>query len=123
MSTALALAAVLTTATPAHAQTRSCRDYVNLGRQVGWQKRDRAQLKHIMQRESHCNPKAVNTADPYGGSFGLLQINGSWLGHLRRVGLIRELTDLLDPTTNFRAGAEIHRLNGLAPWGSRPSQP
>lgn len=121
MTTALVLTAALT-ATPASAHAASCRNYVDLGRQVGWAKRDRGQLERIMYRESRCNPRSINPNDPHGGSYGLLQINGSWLGYLRRAGLIRELTDLLDARTNLRVGAEIHRLYGWRPWGTHPSQ-
>ena len=38
----------------------TCHDYVNLAREVGWSKAERANIKRIMQRESRCFARAWN---------------------------------------------------------------
>jgi hypothetical protein len=76
-----------------------------------------------MFRESRCIASNVNTRDPWGGSFGLMQINGSNRGFLVRAGVITEMRDLLNPYTNLRAALALYRLHGWKPWGTKPSQP
>jgi hypothetical protein len=123
MTTALALAAALTTTTPAQAAADPCARYIDVAHKVGWPRSQDTQLRHIMQRESHCLPQNINWADPHGGSWGLLQINGSHRGWLTRGRVIRDLPDLLNPATNLRAGLQLWRLYGWRPWGTRSSIP
>lgn len=99
----------------------SCRDYVNLARQVGWPKSERANLKRIMFRESRCYRLAHNPRDPWGGSYGLLQINGSNVGWAIRNGWITSKTDLFHPRANLRVGLELWKLYGWRPWGTKSS--
>lgn len=99
----------------------TCRDYVDLARQVGWPKSERAQLHKIMWRESRCNPAAHNKNDPWGGSYSLLQINGSNVGWAIRNGWITRREDLFQPRANLRVGLELWRLYGWKPWGTKSS--
>jgi len=115
------LAATLT-ATPADAaKIYTCRDYVDLARQVGWPKSERARLKAVMHRESRCSRLAHNPRDPWGGSYGLLQINGSNVGWAIRNGWITSKTDLFQPRKNLKVGLELWKLYGWRPWGTKSS--
>ena len=114
--------AALSTAQPADAAVgHHCERYVNLARQVGWPKSERANLARIMWRESRCTPTAHNALDPWGGSYGLLQINGSNVGWATRNGWINSRTDLTDARRNLRVGLELWKLYGWRPWGTRSS--
>ena len=109
---------------PAHVEAavgHSCKKYVNLARQVGWPKSERANLARIMWRESRCTPSAHNPRDPWGGSYGLLQTNGSNVGWATRQGYIRTRNDLTDPKRNLKVGLELWRLYGWRPWGTKSS--
>jgi soluble lytic murein transglycosylase-like protein len=116
------IAATLNT-TPAleAAVGHNCKRYVNLARQVGWPKSERANLARIMWRESRCTPTAHNPLDPWGGSHGLLQINGSNVGWATRQGYIRTRNDLTDPKRNLKVGLELWKLYGWKPWGTKSS--
>ena len=110
------------TATPADAAVSPvCERYVNLARQVGWPKSQRYELARIMWRESRCAPTAHNALDPWGGSYGLLQINGSNVGWATRNGWITSRNDLLTARTNLRVALELWRLYGWSPWGTKSS--
>ena len=114
--------AALNIAHPADAAVgHNCERYVNLARQVGWPKSERANLARIMWRESRCTPTAHNARDPWGGSYGLLQINGSNVGWATRQGYIQARTDLTDPRRNLKVGLELWKLYGWRPWGTRSS--
>jgi soluble lytic murein transglycosylase-like protein len=75
-----------------------------------------------MKRESNCTPNAINRKDPFGGSRGLLQINGSWTKWLIGKGIITQVEDLLHAETNLLAGLEIYNYGverygfGWGPW-------
>ena len=75
-----------------------------------------------MKRESNCTPNAINRKDPYGGSRGLLQINGSWHKWLIGKGIITNKRNLLHAETNLLAGLEIYNYGverygfGWGPW-------
>ena len=114
--------AALSIAQPADAAVgHACNRYVDLARQVGWPKSERANLARIMWRESRCTPTAHNALDPWGGSYGLLQINGSNVGWATRNGWITSRTDLTDARRNLRVGLELWKLYGWRPWGTRSS--
>lgn len=108
---------------PANAAPSRCREYVNLGQQIGWPKKERENLWRIMERESGpgCNPAAINFEDPFGGSYGLLQINLSNLGWAKRQGFVQTANDLLHPATNLKVGLALYRLYGWRPWGTKSS--
>jgi soluble lytic murein transglycosylase-like protein len=120
MAAAVILLAALHTS-PTEAKVYSCRDYVDLAREVGWPKSERGNIRRIMWRESRCNPDAFNGRDPWGGSMGLLQINGSNLGWAIRNGWIDTREDLFRPRQNLRVALELWRLYGWRPWGTKSS--
>ena len=99
----------------------NCKRYVDLARQVGWPKSERANLRRIMWRESRCTPTAHNPRDPWGGSYGLLQINGSNVGWATRMGYINTRNDLTDARRNLRVGLELWKIYGWRPWGTGSS--
>ena len=115
------LAATLTTPTHAEAKIYSCREYVDLARQVGWPKSERGNIRRIMYRESRCHAQAWNRKDPHGGSHGLMQINGSNVGWAVRNGWITSRDDLFHPKRNLKVALELWKLYGWRPWGTRSS--
>ena len=71
-----------------------------------------------MARESGCENSAFNAADPYGGSYGLTQINGSNKGFLQRNKTVhKSMTELFNPTRNLTAALALWRECGWACWG------
>jgi soluble lytic murein transglycosylase-like protein len=66
---------------------------------------------------------AWNPKDPMGGSFGLMQVNGSWLRWLRNHNVIEFKEDLSDPERNLLAANLIWEYahekhgRGWSPWG------
>ena len=107
-------------------ETSACEQFSALGVNLGWPADQRTVLESIMARESSCVGTAVNSKDPFGGSYGLLQINwGGWEKWLRKQGLITNKKSLLDPVTNLRAGLAIYNYGverygfGWGPWGTK----
>ena len=103
--------------------TSACEQLSALAVNLGWPADQRTVLESIIWRESNCTPNAVNAKDPFGGSYGLLQINwGGWQKWLTAKGLITDKQSLLDPVTNLRAGLEIYNYGverygfGWGPW-------
>jgi len=103
--------------------TSACEQFSALAVNMGWPADQRTVLESIMKRESNCTPNAVNSRDPFGGSYGLLQINwGGWQKWLTAKGLITDKQSLLDPVINLRAGLEIYNYGverygfGWGPW-------
>jgi soluble lytic murein transglycosylase-like protein len=103
--------------------TSACEQFSALAVNLGWPADQRTVLESIMWRESNCTPNAVNSKDPFGGSYGLLQINwGGWQKWLTAKGLITDKQSLLDPVTNLRAGLAIYNYGverygfGWGPW-------
>lgn len=102
--------------------TSACEQFSALGVNLGWPANQRTVLESIMKRESNCTPNAVNRKDPFGGSRGLLQINGSWHKWLISEGVITRKQDLLQAQTNLLAGLEIYNYGverygfGWGPW-------
>jgi hypothetical protein len=101
----------------------ACEQFSALAINLGWDPEQRTVLESIMKRESNCTPNAANLKDPYGGSYGLLQINfGGWQKWLRAQGLMTDKKSLLDPVTNLRAGLAIYNYGverygfGWGPW-------
>ena len=102
--------------------TSACEQFSALAVNLGWPADQRTVLESIMKRESNCTPNAVNRKDPFGGSRGLLQINGSWHKWLIAKGIITQKQNLLQAQTNLRAGLEIYNYGverygfGWGPW-------
>jgi soluble lytic murein transglycosylase-like protein len=102
--------------------TSACEQFSALAINLGWPADQRTVLESIMKRESNCTPNAINRKDPYGGSRGLLQINGSWHKWLISKGIITDKKDLLQAQTNLLAGLEIYNYGverygfGWGPW-------
>ena len=102
--------------------TTACEQFSALAVNLGWDPEQRTVLESIMKRESNCTPNAINRKDPFGGSRGLLQINGSWHKWLTTKGIIEKPADLLQAETNLLAGLEIYNYGmerygfGWGPW-------
>ena len=102
--------------------TTACEQFSALAVNLGWPADQRTVLESIMKRESNCTPNAVNRKDPFGGSRGLLQINGSWHKWLISKGVITHKQNLLQAETNLLAGLEIYNYGverygfGWGPW-------
>jgi hypothetical protein len=102
--------------------TTACEQFSALAINLGWDPDQRTVLESIMKRESNCTPNAINRKDPFGGSRGLLQINGSWHKWLTAKGIIAKPADLLQAQTNLLAGLEIYNYGmerygfGWGPW-------
>ena len=102
--------------------TSACEQFSALAVNLGWPADQRTVLESIMNRESRCIPNAINRKDPFGGSRGLLQINGSWHKWLIAKGIITHKQNLLQAETNLLAGLEIYKYGverygfGWGPW-------
>jgi len=100
----------------------ACEQFSALAINLGWDPEQRTVLESIMKRESNCTPNAINRKDPFGGSRGLLQINGSWHKWLTAKGIIAKPVDLLQAQTNLLAGLAIYNYGmerygfGWGPW-------
>jgi soluble lytic murein transglycosylase-like protein len=100
----------------------ACQQFSALAINFGWDPEQRTFLESIMKRESNCTPNAINRKDPFGGSRGLLQINGSWHKWLISKGIIVKPADLLQAQTNLLAGLAIYNYGmerygfGWGPW-------
>lgn len=100
----------------------ACEQFSALAINLGWDPEQRTVLESIMKRESNCTPNAINRKDPFGGSRGLLQINGSWHKWLTAKGIIAKPADLLQAQTNLLAGLAIYNYGierygfGWGPW-------
>lgn len=70
----------------------------------------------IALAESTGNPQAYNGTDPYGGSYGIFQINGS---HTSTYGGAFNVNNLYDPAYNTQAAIQLSG-NGvhLTPWST-----
>ena len=105
--------------------TSACEQFSALAVNLGWPADQRTVLESIMKRESNCTPNAINRKDPFGGSRGLLQINGSWHKWLIAKGVITHKQNLLQAQTNLLAGLEIYNYGverygfGWGPWGTK----
>jgi hypothetical protein len=99
-----------------------CPDQMVMARKVGWRKADLPTLDRIMYRESRCFARAWNKRDPWTGSYGLMQINGSWRGDLIRKGYIRlVMTELFNQHKNLTVALYIKNRYGWSPWAGGSS--
>jgi hypothetical protein len=93
-----------------------------LAREVGWAEDQLLILDMVIYRESRGNPDAWNKQDPFTGSRGLTQVNGSWRGWLRDKGIITRNADLFDPRVNLTAALAMWQYGmdrydwGWGPW-------
>jgi hypothetical protein len=102
---------------------KGCQDYVNDAILQGWPISEAATILRIITRESHCNPKAVNTEDP-GSSRGLYQINAVWCtpntnwptGWLQAKGILKTCDDLYIPEVSHAAAYQIWLNSSWLPW-------
>ena len=105
-------------ATATAARPISCPEYEKTALAVGWPRKEIPRLTYVMARESSCFLRAWNRADPFSGSYGATQINGSWKLTLKKAGLIREeMTELFNLKKNLKAAKWIFDRSGWAPWG------
>lgn len=92
---------------------------------AGWPEKEWSRLDYVMYRESRCDPKAWNKADPGTGSRGLTQINSFWCtpntnnptGWLQAQGVLTSCDQLFDPFVSLRASRVIWGRSGWSPWG------
>jgi Transglycosylase SLT domain len=68
---------------------------------------------YIIERESNCDPAAVNASS---GALGLTQIMPSWLPVLCPLGIACTEAELLDPEVNLDAAAYIFATQGPDAW-------
>lgn len=121
---AASLAILPTQQASASARPTSCPTYEKLAAEVGWPRKEIARVSKIMARESSCFARAWNQKDPYGGSHGLMQINGSNKGFLMREGIVRQsMVELWKPRRNLVAALALWRECGWSCWGTRSSRP
>ncbi len=103
-----------------------CPHIVDIARQVGWADADLPMIDRLAWRESRCDidwgtgqpRQAHNPTDPSGGSYGALQINGSWCqknrwnphpaGFLGGLGILDDCHDLWGWETNLKAAKALH---------------
>jgi hypothetical protein len=114
----LAAAALLMPATQARAAVEpNCNRYKPLALEVGWQKKDLPRLMQICLRESKGFARAWNQRDPYTGSYGIMQINGSNKRFLVESGIVRKhMTELWSPRKNLKASLALFKRHGWLPW-------
>jgi hypothetical protein len=114
----LAAAALLMPATQTRAAVEpNCNRYKPLALEVGWQKKDLPRLMQICLRESKGFARAWNQRDPYTGSYGIMQINGSNKRFLVESGIVRKhMTELWSPRKNLKASLALFKRHGWAPW-------
>jgi hypothetical protein len=71
----------------------------------------------ICLRESKGFARAWNQRDPYTGSYGIMQINGSNKRFLVESGIVRKaMTELWSPRKNLKASLALFKRHGWAPW-------
>jgi hypothetical protein len=114
----LAAAALLMPATQTRAAVEpNCNRYKPLALEVGWHKKDLPRLMQICLRESKGFARAWNRRDPYTGSYGIMQINGSNKRFLVESGIVRKhMTELWSPRKNLKASLALFKRHGWAPW-------
>lgn len=105
-----------TTTLPPITFAPKCPDTVRVAQEVGWPTELLKKLDAVAYRESRCDPEedSHNPGDPAGGSFGVMQVNCSWVkpnrwypeGYLSRIG-VTDCNQLFDTQTNLRASLEL----------------
>ena len=120
----LATAALLMPATQTKAAVEpDCLRFTALALEVGWAKREIPRLMQICARESKGFARAWNQRDPYTGSYGIMQINGSNKRFLVESGIVRKhMTELWSPRKNLKASLALFKRHGWAPWNGNSSK-
>lgn len=103
--------------------SKACDIVARQALEVGWPRREIPNVRRVAARESLCHAAAFNERDPWGGSRGYMQINGSNVGYLRRAGIITTAEDLHHPKKNLRAALLLWKLYGWRPWAGSSSAP
>ena len=107
-----------------------CPEWSQLAIETGWQEEDLAKLDSVIHRESRCYTAVHYAADPYGGSYGLTQVNAFWCkpstlyptGYLQAFGILETCEELYNPRTNLLAARLIwiyssnRHGDGWLPW-------
>lgn len=107
-----------------------CPEWAQLMSDSHWPESRIKELDSIMWRESRCQTMAHYDLDPASGSYGLMQINGSWCkpnrwfpdGYLQSLGILSDCSDLYNPRTNLIAARVIFAYSlvkygdGWLPW-------
>ena len=104
-------------------QEKKCQGLETIALEAGFPESEIETLKHVAWRESRCVAGAINSSDPKGGSFGLMQINNIWVRRLVRDGVISNRNQLLDINKNIEAAFYVwirsiaSGYHGWRPWG------
>ena len=104
--------------------SNTCEQFSALAVNLGWPANERTVLESVMFRESRCIPNAVNSKDPNGGSYGLMQLNLFWTPWLIERGIITSPENLLQADVNLRAALAIYNYGvdrygyGWGPWSA-----
>lgn len=123
---------MITVMTPSAAAARyynpdapECHRLAKTARSVGWPRRELPTLRRIAARESLCRNLALNSKDPWGGSYCAMQINGSNRGYLTRERIIRRDMEELraSPTKCLKAALALWKRHGWRPWAGASSAP
>jgi hypothetical protein len=132
-STLTILAALMiNTMTPTVAAARyynpdapECHRLAKTAQSIGWPRRELPALRKVAARESLCSNLALNSKDPWGGSFCSMQINASNKGFLVRERIIRRDMEELraSPTKCLKAALALWKLYGWRPWAGASSAP
>ena len=95
---------------------KGCMEYLNDAIIAGWPISESPMILRVMQRESGCNPLALNAKDSNGGSRGLFQINGVHIKWMIADGYIKTLDDLYNPSVNIRVALHLWSKVGWSAW-------
>jgi len=95
---------------------KGCMEYLNDALVAGWPISESPTILRVIQRESACNPLALNSKDSNNGSRGLFQINGVHQTWLIKEGYIKKLDDLYNPDVNIRAALHLYGMVGWSAW-------
>jgi soluble lytic murein transglycosylase-like protein len=95
---------------------KGCMEYLNDAIIAGWPISESPMILRVIQRESACNPLALNAKDSNGGSRGLFQINSVHDRWLKEVGIIKQRDDLFNSDVNILAALHLWRKVGWSAW-------
>ena len=95
---------------------KGCIEYLNDALNAGWPITESPTILRVIQRESACDPLALNSKDSNNGSRGLFQMNGIHERWLIEAGIITQLDDLYRPDVNILAALHLWRKVGWSAW-------
>jgi len=105
-----------TTASTTTLPYKGCMEYLNDAIVAGWPISESPTILRVIQRESACNPLALNSKDSNNGSRGLFQINSVHDRWLKEAGIIKQRDDLFNPDVNILAALHLWRKVGWSAW-------